>query len=286
MKKYLSLLLLFLPLFLPAQNRYVGKVIDAKTKKALAYVNIGVVGKNVGTVSDRNGDFSLRLPPARSSRAGSSNVNTEELKMSMVGYESLSFSVSEFKKEIQDNNQFFMKPKVVDLDEVIVMPAFTKTKMLGNKARKTYFDDGFDQDVLGREGGIIVKLKPRLRPAQVLKFRTYINENTYPQIRFRLNFYSLKKGIPFKKIIQKNIIVTSEIQSGVLEVNLEDYQIKVAEDFAVTLEWIEDLGNRGNLNFSFKLLGPDCVFRYTSQSNWEIYEPAIMSPAMNVVIGY
>jgi len=276
MKKTLPFFLFFLFSFLTSQAQFSGQIVDAKTNKGLAYVNIGVVGQNIGTVSDRNGNFKLRL---------SSNVKSGDLKMSMVGYESLTFSVSEFKREIVDNSQFFMKPQAIDLEEVVVMPAFTKTKMLGNRARPTSFDDGFDQDVLGREGGIIVKLKKRMRPAQVLKFRAYIHRNTYPEIRFRLNFYSIKKGIPFKKIIQKDIIVTSQIKRGVLEVNLEDYQIKVSEDFAVTLEWIEDMG-RGDLRFAFKILGPDCVTRNTSQSNWEIYTPALLSPAVNVLVGY
>lgn len=276
MKKTLPVFLLLLFSFLVAQAQFSGQIVDAKTNKGLAYVNIGVVGQNIGTVSDRNGNFNLRL---------SSNVRSGELKMSMVGYESLTFSVSEFKKEIKDNSQFFMKPQAIDLAEVVVMPSFTKTKRLGNKAKSTYFDDGFDQDVLGREGGIIVKLKQKMRPAQVLKFQIYIQQCTYPEMRFRLNFYSLKKGIPFKKLIQKNIIVTSRIDKGVLEVNLEDYQIMIAEDFAVTLEWIEDMGP-GNLRFAFKLLGPDCVSRNTSHSSWEKYTPAILSPAMNVLVGY
>lgn len=38
-----------------------GKVISANDNKTIAYVNIGIVGKDVGTVSNTNGEFSITL---------------------------------------------------------------------------------------------------------------------------------------------------------------------------------------------------------------------------------
>ncbi|MEL6356808.1 MAG: hypothetical protein AAFQ37_07740, partial [Bacteroidota bacterium] len=72
----------------------------------------------------------------------------------------------------------------------------------------------------------------------------------------------------------------------VFEMDLEEYNMVVNDDFAVTLEWIEDFGD-DRLLFSFKRFGPKCVYRYTSQADWEAYSGLLApSPSVNVTIGY
>ncbi|MEL6356115.1 MAG: carboxypeptidase-like regulatory domain-containing protein, partial [Bacteroidota bacterium] len=179
---FLSFLFIFsIPLC--TQTSLTGRIVDAATGKGLAYVNIGVVGKNVGTVSAPDGRFNLRLP---------TNLNEEQLKISMLGYKSRSFRVSEFRKKISAESHLPLHPQPIELQEVVVVPKYSRTKVLGNKAVPTRRSDGFDGDVLGREGGIIVKLKKRYRPAQILKFSIYIARNDYDLIKFRVNFYSVK----------------------------------------------------------------------------------------------
>lgn len=274
MRFLITTLILLITNFSSAQKMFSGQVVDAKTGQELAYVNIGVLGGNIGTVSNSEGKFSLPLPAL---------IDKEKIKISMVGYEAFSLPVSEFKKQLQRNPTIKLQAAIVELTEVVVVPKFNKTKTLGNKIATTRLRDGFDEDVLGREGGIVVKLKRKYQPAHVLKFRMYIAHSTYDTIKFRLNFYSLKDKLPGAKIVQKNIIVTSSIKEGAVEVNLEDYQIVVEDDFCVTIEWIEDFG-RGNLLFPFRRLGARCVYRNTSQADWVRFP--FMSPAMNVTIGY
>jgi len=274
MRYLIHTFLLLIPFFTYSQNIYSGQVVDAKTGQELAYVNIGVVGGNIGTVSNSEGKFSLPLP---------SLIDREKIKISMVGYEAFSLPVKEFKEQLRSNPTIKLQAAIVELTEVVVVPKFNKTKTLGNKIATTRLRDGFDEDVLGREGGIVVKLKRKFRPAHVLRFRMYIAHSTYDTIKFRLNFYSLKDKLPGSKIVQKNIIVTSTIKEGAVEVDLEDYQIVVKDDFCVTIEWIEDFGN-GNLLFPFRRLGARCIYRNTSQADWVRFP--FMSPAMNVTIGY
>ena len=274
MKNLLFLCLSLCPMFLFSQNTYRGKILDLKTGKGLAYVNIGVVGENVGTVSAPDGSFRLRL---------SSDLDAAELKVSMVGYECRSFKVGEFKRKIETDPEVLLNPAIFDLQEVVVMPKFTKTKVLGNKTTSTKMTDGFSGDALGREGGAIIKLRKRYRPARVLSFRGSIARNDYDSIKFRLNFYSIKDGLPDQKLVEKNIIINSTVKKGVVEVNLEKYNILLKDDFAVTLEWIEDFGNK-KLLFSMGLLGSKTVYRYTSQANWEKYN--FVGPGITVTIGY
>ncbi|MEM9525867.1 MAG: carboxypeptidase-like regulatory domain-containing protein [Bacteroidota bacterium] len=277
MKLPTLLLLLLLPYVLTAQSRLTGQIFDGSKNTPLAYVNIGVLGAGIGTVSDSDGSFSFSVP---------SRLNQETVKLSMLGYESKTFGVAEFRQLMRSEGKVVLKPKQYDLEQIVVVPDFTKTKVIGNPARRMKRVDGFDGDKLGREGGIIIKLKRRFQPAKVIKFQLYIAYSTYDQLKFRLNFYSVKNNVPFKPLAQENVIITTDLKEGILEVDLEQYDIVVQDDFAVTLEWIEDFGD-GRLRFPFRRYGPRCVFRNASQDRWESYSGLLApSPALNVTIGY
>src|SRR6476646_7698139 len=66
-----------------------GKVSDSDLHP-LAYVNIGIVGKNIGTVSDEQGNFSFTLPE---------QCDEDHLRFSMIGFQSREFTVLNFKKD-------------------------------------------------------------------------------------------------------------------------------------------------------------------------------------------
>ncbi len=262
-----------------AQTMLRGKVVDDKNGSAIPYVNIGLVGKNTGTVSNDNGTFDLRV---------SERDAEAEIRVSILGYQSQSFTVRQLQAKLEENSVLGLQAQSYNLDEIVVVPKFTKTKRLGNRAVSTPLKDGFAGDKLGREGGIVVELKERFRPAVVTNFSTYIVKNTYDEMTFRLNFYTVKNGLPDKPLPRESIIITSKIKKGVLSVDLEEYGIVVEDDFAVTLEWIKDFGDYGSLLFAMRLFtGPTCVYRYTSQAGWDAYTGIIgPSPCMNVTIGY
>ena len=41
-----------------------GKIIDKNTQSPIEYANIGILGKSIGTISNSDGDFVLKIPPA------------------------------------------------------------------------------------------------------------------------------------------------------------------------------------------------------------------------------
>jgi len=67
-------------------------------------------------------------------------------------------------------------------------------------------------------------------------------------IRFRLNFYSVQNGLPTTTLLKENIIIETDITSGIVTKDLTPYEIVIDEDFFVAIEWIEDLGP-GNCSF-------------------------------------
>jgi len=63
MKSKLSLSIILFCLFntLHGQKTIAGSVIKQENNTPIAYVNIGIVGKNIGTVSDKDGKFNLLI---------------------------------------------------------------------------------------------------------------------------------------------------------------------------------------------------------------------------------
>src|ERR1700743_570917 len=72
-----SILICFASSSISAQTTISGKVIDADNKEMLPYVNIGIKHKNIGTVSTKNGSYSILIP---------AQDEDDTLTFSMVGY--------------------------------------------------------------------------------------------------------------------------------------------------------------------------------------------------------
>jgi hypothetical protein len=62
MSKLKFLVLVFLTHSIYGQTYY-GLILNSETGLPIEYVNIGVFGKNIGTVSDNNGKYTLTVDP-------------------------------------------------------------------------------------------------------------------------------------------------------------------------------------------------------------------------------
>lgn len=113
MKPIIKFLILSLfPTYLFAQNsnwQVSGKIID-KSKKNVQFANVYINNTSIGTTTDQNGDFSLRIP-ARFSKI--------DLVISFVGYETLKKSILQADKKHQ--NLVFTLETGIELKEVKVI---------------------------------------------------------------------------------------------------------------------------------------------------------------------
>ncbi|GGX25159.1 carboxypeptidase-like regulatory domain-containing protein [Aquimarina muelleri] len=257
MKSIISSMLLFMiSLVISGQETYKGQVKDSNTKEILPYVNIGILGRNVGTVSDNVGNFQIELE---------SKYDLDTIQISMIGYKSYIKTVKEFKKEILKSDNILLDQEITELSEVMLSGKKLKEKTLGNKTKSKSMIGGFSTNQLGNEVGIVIKIKKK--PTYVNQFNASIASNKYDNVKFRLNFYNLKDGVPHESILKENIILTTDIKEGVFSADLSKYNIVVEDDFFVSLEWIEDLGKDG-LMFSVGLFGSPIIERKTSQGDW------------------
>ena len=94
-----------------------GKVMDAATQQPLPYVNIGVLNKNLGTVSDEYGDFSLKLNP---------ELLLDTLRFSMIGFGKKDFVVQDYLDQEKAENIILLQEETLLLEGVTVVRKKTK----------------------------------------------------------------------------------------------------------------------------------------------------------------
>ena len=235
-----------------------GEILDKKTNAPIPYVNIGVLNKEQGTVSAQNGAFKLDL---------NKNFSDDTIRISAIGYKSRNFPVRDLLRQ-KGNVQVKLEDEISELEEIIVTARSLKSKILGNKTKSKFLGTGFYYDQLGAEMGL--KINVKRNPTYLDTFNFHISYNRLSaNSLFRLNIYSVVKGKPFENILRQNIIVPIKAkQTGLVSVDLKEYDIVLKEDVIVTLEWIAtegDVKKGEGIFFSLSLLTAGTYVRYSSQ---------------------
>jgi hypothetical protein len=87
-----------------------GVVKDKESRKGLANVNISVIGSNVGTITNTDGEFSLKLSKTNSSK---------ELVISHIGYQNVRITANEWNND-KKRMTIWMTPHSLTLKDVNV----------------------------------------------------------------------------------------------------------------------------------------------------------------------
>jgi hypothetical protein len=268
--------ILFFALLLFANSAYIyaqtiaGTITDATTHQKIPYVNVGIIGKGIGTVSDNNGFFQVAM----------NNDDTDSLKVSMIGYRPQSFLARDLKKHTGPLN-ITLVPNIIALKEVKIYNHAFKKVILGNTTQSKSTSAGFTSNMLGNEIGTIIKIKKS--PTYLKEFNASLANDATDSVTLRLNFYSVKDGLPDKILQQQNIFVTVKRGQDKISVNLEPYNIVVEDKFFVSLEWIQNTDGHG-LMFSASLFSSAIISRETSQAKWE--KEGLAGVGFNVVAEY
>ena len=226
-----------------------GIVGNYSTKEPLSYVNVGIRNKEIGTISDKNGNFVLTI---------NQDISLNELVIfSHIGFETIELSL----KKLSKQNEIFLVPSINELNEVVLIPPKTWTKKIGRTSKGAgmmhiSFYSTYEKEInieLGREKGMLFEIKNDCR-LDNLNF--CISGNEFKSIKFRMNIYNLKDGIPDESILNKNIII--ELMDGKtdwFQFDLKPYEIyleKELKQVAITLTWLEsEKKDEQNWRFSF-----------------------------------
>ncbi|RNI31179.1 carboxypeptidase-like regulatory domain-containing protein [Rufibacter latericius] len=271
--KPIFLLFLLLGSFISQAQRLQGSITDQQAQP-LGYVNIGVVGKDVGTVSTANGTFTITFP---------AEFEEETVQVSAIGYATRTWKVKDFRQQFSEPDAVIsLKEQAVALQEVVVRPRKYVTKVVGNTTTSKTTSAGFKSNKLGSEVGIALKIK---NPSFLEKVTFNIAHNQYDTLFLRINVYRMTKEGPENNLLREPIylnVAKKEIGDGV-SLDLRDRNIYLESDVLVSLELVRDLGN-GGLNFSAGIFNSDCYVRSTSQSTWE--KLPLIGLGFNATISY
>ncbi len=217
-----------------------GVVHNFENNEPLAYVNIGIANKTVGTVSSKNGLFKLSLNDKVTSK--------DTVLFSFIGFRTERYLVS----ELYDLNTILLQPENTALDEVVLSwkKIKLKPKKIGRSSKGlglthanfySYYEKDVD-DRLSKERGMKFKMK---RNCHIKDLNFNITGNDFKSLKFRVNFYNVKNGLPKDLIVQENIVFEIKDNfSGWFKVDLEPYEINFREavgEVAVTIQWLESV---------------------------------------------
>lgn len=233
-----------------------GRVLDADSKQPLSYVNIGIPGKNVGTVSNSGGEFEFPITEKNSN---------DTIKFSMIGYSSYTENIKDLKTR-SNSLEVYLKQTIYKLKEVTILGENYK-EVIGNAKKSLWISVGMGKENLGSEIGVLIKLKHS--PSYLKTAHLYISTNNNKKVELRLNIYKVLNGMPGNSILHEPIYIETTLKSGIWSVDLSKYNIEVIDDFVISVEYVKNIDFQGLYFHCIRGQIPSYT-KAASQSNWEI----------------
>ena len=235
---------------LHSQYSVKGSVQDADTNLPLAFVNIGVVNKEIGTVSAEDGSFYL-------SYKKDLLTPSDTLRVSSLGYEPYQVSVGTFLGQKDSFLGISLETEAIALDEVVLSGSKKdyrnkKDKIVGYTYAGILKNGTWEGD--GALGGeLVTKINVSKKKRQLNAFYFHVLENRSDSLLVRINVYDGRTKFPEKKLTNKNIVYTLSTKVGRVGVDLVPYGIVVEDDFSIGIELLKVYG----AEIGLKLAGDD-----------------------------
>ena len=268
MRAYLIIITAFIINIANAQQ-YSGIIRDSTTNEPIPFVNIGIMNKGTGTVSQADGNFKLII---------AHEFLADTIRISMIGYEKKMILVRDF---IEANEYNFitinLQPDIQELNTIIVRPRNMKEIILGNTFDSPHIMAGFKTNDLGAEIETIMKVHDE-RTYYLKTAGFYIGKCLYDSILFRVNIYNIVDRKPGEILHTLPIYVKIVNGQTKLLIDLTPYNITVDDDFILSLEWIQDLSDKTtSLMFCAGFIGNRIFYKLTSQDKWSTFPIGIGS---------
>lgn len=233
-------------------------VLSESTREPIVYASIGVINRNLGTVADTLGNFSLNIPP---------ELINDSIRISSIGYIAKTFAVKDI-KNISDT--IYLADDVMMLNEVVVKPQRIKHKTAGRKGASgfIYIDvEGYKAEGQGLATPLKVKERAWLKE---LGFTIITDNRPLSKMKFRINVYRKENN---EYVLQNygpiyfdyNI---SQLNNGLFKYRFSEELMLDNGDYYVELEFLENFSDEYFTMKTQPLTGKT-RYRYASQSDWE-----------------
>ncbi len=262
-KLYSFLLCFFCITSVVSQLQYKGVIKDAKTKQPLPYVNIGVVKKGVGTVTDEDGRFFMAIER-------NSIALTDTLQISSVGYKTIRKAIGDIDFSPRKKAVVLMGPDIFALEEVVLSAGSEEVRQrkVGYYFGKTN-KVGYWRGITSLGAEMVTKIRVNRRPRQLNGFSFHVLANEADSLLLRVNVYKGDTEFPEEKLTAKNMIFTLKKKKGKVIFDLTPYDLYVTDDFSIGLELLDVYGKRVNLTLAASDDPGTSYRRYASQGEWK-----------------
>lgn len=255
-------------------QRVQGQVLSADSVP-VAFVNIGIEGTSIGTISDEKGLFTLYV--------GAAEEDTE-ITFSHLAYETKRVAISQLKQHPKQT----LKANAITLQMLEVTTKPTKEVVFGLSKVSTVLHTNYAISKEPNQNlGCSIGRKFNLSKGGYLKkLRIYASSNSFDTVWFRVSFYEAAFLGPGEPLYQKPIIAqVVGRKKGWIEIDLLEYEVYLKEKVFVSLEWIKHSksGSRLSIPISMPMPGFTHYFRYGSQDDWKVY-PAMATPIQLVAL--
>lgn len=250
-------------------NKISGSIKDFETKKPIEFVNIGILHKNRGTVSNQKGLFNLDL---------SKEYNNDSLTISHINYDAITIPILNFK-----NKTVYLKPITNELSEIVISNKKKRNRKIGVKSYNPLLWLGGisdDYDIIENAQRINIPNKT----VHVKKVNVYLRKGFEADSSFvRINFYKNVDNAPGERIVFTNILQKKQIKEGWLQIDITKNDVYIEEDFFVGIEFIPDFKKPLNVYIGAILTKGKGYSRRSSQGTWTKIQGA---SSMNVELEY
>ena len=250
-----------IPFFASSQTYLEGRLVDVESGKPVDFANIGVLTKNIGTVSDFDGSFKIE--------ANSKAVKSyDSIQISRIGYETLKFSIEDFSEQLNESPIILLQAAAYELDGVVVKKSDADNRRIGyeSSSRRLF---GYWNDSLALGGEHASKIMVRKGPLKLEDVSFNVAANISDSILVRVNIYDLHKGLPGKNRTKANILHTIKQRQGTITIDLSPYNIVVRNHFVISLELLKIYGGRVGIGISAFDDGARSYTRVVSQGKWK-----------------
>lgn len=250
----------FLMLFNYTLAQIKGICID-ENGKAIPYVNISIKGKEIGTVSNEKGEFTLDSKKI---------FNTDRLLFSHIGFNSFDVLVPKITKKI------ILLEKNELLEEVVLLKRKKKVKRkeIGTiKKRKMVTLYSFSKG-LGNEIGKLIKVKKNSE-YELLECKIQVAKLDFENVTIRINFYKVGLNNQIYKLpYNSNNIIAKVDKEGNISIPLKEYNLFIDFNFLVSIEWIdfelkENKKEKNLIEYASNVYNGPFFYRQNKNVKWE-----------------
>ena len=213
---------------LNAQDRIISGQTTDGAGNIVPWVNIGIKNKNIGTVSNTEGVYQIRIPEA--------NL-TDTLSFSSVGFETAIIPLS----KINSNQPFniVLKETAVNLSAITITHKKPKIKKLGNTGYTPMIWAYVARNLndITEQGKLILVKKPvRLLSAHVFTGSLKRKDS----VSYRLNIYKVRDGYPSERLFEKSLIKKFPLTETKLSFDLSNESLVIDQDFLISFEYLPE----------------------------------------------